>query len=221
MYNYSILSSPIRPKRYSLRKSSTRIISDKPKTTSGSPSPPIKRKSPTANPLDALLKEKRTTNAKNGMVSEDRESRLRALAYLDLNDDSEDDSSPKNTKISMRVIKEDDGNPFIDAKQRQQVMDILESDKVIESEEEYIRQLGNVGAKLWDSAEACSTSSCEDLLPPIEYGGSDPSILMLVQTIADGDYALIHVIMDSGALEMANYNDGGENVIGFFMDLGE
>jgi hypothetical protein len=200
------------------------VTSDDQKTTLSAPSepqPPIKRKSLTANPLDALLKEKRTTSTKGGKVSEDRESRLRALADLDLNDDSEDDESLQNTKITMRVIKEDAGNPFIDDKQKEQVWDILEDDKVIESEEEHIRQLGNVGAKLWDSSEACLMSSHDAALPHIEYGGSDPSILMLARTIDDGDYALIHVIMVSGALEVADYTDGGENVISFLIDLGE
>lgn len=181
----------------------------------------MKRKSPPANPLDVLLKERRSTSAKNGVALEDRESRLRALAYLDLNDDSEDDESPKNVTTGMRMMKEDEANPFIDDQQRQQVMDILEGDRVIESEEEYIRLLGNVGAKLWDGSEASLMCLGEDALPPINYGGSDPSILMLMQTIAEGPHTLIHMVMDSGALEMANFTDGGENVIGFLMDLGE
>lgn len=214
--------SPTKPARYNLRKPFTRSEFDKQKDfrRKTSPSPPARRK-PATNPLDALLKEKCTANRKDGMRSAAREARLRELAYLNLNDDSEDDDSPKNSKSTMSITKQDDGSPFIDEEQRQQVLEILEGDKAIQDEEEHFRRLGKVGVELWCTSEFYSMNSCEDTLPPITYSGSDPVLQIFVQTVIDGDHALIHLVMESGALEMANYASGGDNIIGYVTDLGE
>lgn len=186
-----------------------------------SPSPPARPK-PAVNPLDALLKEKRVIDGKNGARSADREAQLRDLASMNLNDESDDDVDSLNKlKTSIPILKEDIGNPFIDDEQRQQVMEILKGDRMIEDEEEHLRQQGKVGVTLWDISESYFMDSRDVALLPLEYLGSDPTLRAFAQTIAHGNRELIHLMLQTGALELANYADGGINVINWLIGLGE
>lgn len=219
------VKSPIKPTRYNLRKPVAKTVSEKPKPIldlgrDSSPSPPAKRK-PGINPLDALLKEKRVVNGKNVTRSADREAQLRDLANMNLNDDSDNgDVGLKGSGDSPPLITESDGNPFIDDDQKQQVMEILEGDRAIKDEEEHLRQQGKVGVPLWGISESCSMDSC-DGLPRLEYQGSDPTLQSFTQIVNHGDCDFVDLVIQSGALELANYTEGGFNVVNYLIGLGE
>ncbi len=218
------MKSPFKPTRYNLRKPVTRISPEQQKAIpvlgrDNSPSPPTKRK-PSVNPLDVLLKEKQTVNGKDMMRSADREARLRDLANMNLNDDSDNgdvDLSASGDNLPLAV--EADGNPFIDDDQKKQVMEILEGDRAIKDEEEHLRQQGKVGVILWGISETGSMDSCGGL-PPLEYQGSDPTLRSFAETVNHGNYDFVDLVIQSGALELANYTEGGSDVIQYLIGLG-
>jgi hypothetical protein len=151
------------------------------------------------------------------MTSADREARLRELANMNLNDYDEEDN---NASIDGPLPGVDDGNPFIDDNQKQQVMGIFQSDKDIQDEEERLRQLGEVGVALWGPLESDGMDDPEVTLASLEYQGPDPTLQAFAETVAHGDHRLIRLFLQSGALELANYNEGGESVIVYLTSLG-
>ncbi|KAF9450407.1 hypothetical protein P691DRAFT_810348 [Macrolepiota fuliginosa MF-IS2] len=216
--------TPVKPARYNLRKpaAKTELSKQGPALSlrhDTPPSPPSRRK-PTANPLDALLKEERAVNGRNGMRSVDREAQLRDLASMNLDDESDDDDVNLNKpKPYVPMTSDDDGNPFIDDNQKEQVLEILQGDKLIEDEEEHLRQQGEVGVALWGPSELCTMDSYDDTLPRLDYRGSDPTLQTFAQTVAHGDRALVHLVIQAGALELANYADGGLDAVSWLVDL--
>ncbi|KAF5354651.1 hypothetical protein D9756_005354 [Leucocoprinus leucothites] len=208
-------TGPVQPVRYNLRHAAPKVET-KPKSLfpirRDAPPSPARRKPNTANPLDALLKEKRAADAKGSMASTDREARLRELANMNLNDfDKDGDLTIDGFNDS--VFGADDENPFLDDNQKREVKDILKGDKVIEDEEEHLRQQGSVGVALWGVSESDSMDDLDQALPLLEYQGSDPTLRTFVETVAHGDHNLTRLLMQSGILEMADYSGGGGSVI--------
>jgi len=129
------------PRQYDLRKKGA-----PPKTTSRQSqsirkldrvrrsSSPIRQK-PSINPLDALLKDDSGGRSKRVVSFADREERLRRLAELNL-DDSDNELEDPKTPPDDNFLNAEDGNPFIDQTQKEQVLQIFQGNKDIEEEEE-------------------------------------------------------------------------------------
>ncbi|KXN85385.1 hypothetical protein AN958_11485 [Leucoagaricus sp. SymC.cos] len=211
--------SPVKS-RYNFRKAAAKTeISSLPsfslrRETSSST---LARRKPSTNPFDALLKEKHAIDKKTSMTSADREKRLRELANMDLNGDS-DDGEDDLPVIAGPTSGLDDGNPFVNDEQKQQVMDIFKGDKVIDDEEEQLRRLGMVGVALWVNTDLEAMDDITGALPNLEYHGSDSTLRTFAETISYGDRGLVRLFMQSGVLELANYAEG-QSVIDYIISL--
>jgi len=85
--------------------------------------------------LDALLKDDSGGRSKRVVSFADREERLRRLAELNL-DDSDNELEDPKTPPDDNFLNAEDGNPFIDQTQKEQVLQIFQGNKDIEEEEE-------------------------------------------------------------------------------------